>query len=182
MCTYVLCVKIIYNLYFHPLSSYPGPKLWAISRLPWNYVNFKGRLGWRIREMHQKYGPVVRIAPDELSYTTSSAWKKIYGQRSPEFEKALDGRGFAPATINGHRALMTETTAGHERLRRAINPAFSERAVREQEGYLQGHSDTLMDQLMKKSKEGVAADITRWLSLVTFDILNGEYFALRVAQ
>jgi cytochrome P450 len=89
----------------------------------------KGRISWKIRELHDKYGSVVRIAPDELSFTTSGAWKKIYGQRNPEFVKALDGRGIAPASIGGQRSLMTEHQDRHLRLRRAIDPAFSQRAL-----------------------------------------------------
>ena len=122
-------LKAVYNLYLSPLAGYPGPKLWAISRLPWNRANMKGRISWKIRELHDKYGPVVRIAPDEISYTTSGAWKKIYGQRNPEFVKALDGRGIAPASIGGQRSLMTEHQDRHRRLRRAIDPAFSQRAL-----------------------------------------------------
>lgn len=38
-------------------------------------------------ELHEKYGPVVRVAPDELSYVTEGAWKTIYGQRSVEMAK-----------------------------------------------------------------------------------------------
>ncbi|KAJ0161034.1 hypothetical protein CTA2_6903 [Colletotrichum tanaceti] len=71
-----------------------------------------GRITWQIREFQDQYGPVVRIAPNELSYesyTTSTAWKKIYGQRKPEFPKALDGRGIAPPSIGGRKSLTTET-------------------------------------------------------------------------
>lgn len=135
----------------------------------------KGRITWRIRELHDQYGPVVRIAPDELSYTSSTAWKKIYGQRTPsEFPKALDGRGIAPPTMGGRKTLMTEDQAGHAKLRRAINPAFSERALREQEYYFQNYTDTLVSQLKRACKEG-AVDISTWFNLLAFDILNGEW-------
>ncbi|KAL1862720.1 hypothetical protein Daus18300_008364 [Diaporthe australafricana] len=169
----IIVVNVIYNLFFHPLSSYPGPKLWATCRLPWNFFNFKGRLGWRIRDLHNQYGPVIRIAPNELSYTTSSAWRKIYGQRSPEFEKAVDGRGIAPVEINGKRALMTETSEGHARLRKAINPAFSERALRDQEKYLQVHSTTLLTQLSKSCKQG-PVDMAKWYNLLSYDVITGK--------
>ncbi|GKT51125.1 averantin hydroxylase [Colletotrichum spaethianum] len=172
---YIVLVKIIYNLYFHPLRNYPGPKLWAISRIPWHHTNLKGRISWRIRELHDEYGPVVRIAPDELSYTTSTAWKKIYGQRKPEFPKALDGRGIAPPSIGGRLSLMTETQDQHLRLRRAINPAFSEKALREQEHYLQTHSSNLIRILKEKSKQG-PVDMTTWYNLVAFDIVSDLAF------
>ncbi|EMD84805.1 hypothetical protein COCHEDRAFT_1189205 [Bipolaris maydis C5] len=167
--------KVVYNLYLSPLAGYPGPKLWAISRLPWNYTNMKGRISWKIRELHDQYGPVVRIAPDELSYTTSGAWKKIYGQRNPEFVKALDGRGIAPASIGGRRSLMTEHQDRHLRLRRAIDPAFSQRALREQEKYFQDHSDNLVQKLHERCKTE-PLDMTTWYNLVAFDIVSDLAF------
>ncbi|KAL1392704.1 cytochrome P450 71A23 [Phyllosticta capitalensis] len=167
--------SVIYNIYLHPLRKYPGPKLWAISRIPWNWVNLHGRLAWRLRELHQQYGPVVRIAPDELSYTTSTAWKKIYGQRTPEFSKALDGRGLAPPSINGIKGIVTEDQNRHSRLRRAIAPAFSERALRDQEGYLQSHSTNLVQQLKKRCYEG-PQDVVKWFSLTTFDVISDLAF------
>ncbi|KAI8159330.1 Cytochrome P450 monooxygenase alt3 [Colletotrichum sp. SAR 10_70] len=173
---YVAC-RSFYYLYLSPLRHYPGPKLWAVSRLPWNYVNMKGRITWKIRELHEQYGPVVRIAPDELSYTSGAAWKKIYGQRSPEFPKALDGRGIAPAKLNGHKTLMTETQERHARLRRAINPAFSEKALREQEYYFQNHSDNMVRQLMRRCKEG-PVDMSTWFNLLAFDIVSDLAFGI----
>ncbi|RDW68613.1 cytochrome P450-20 [Coleophoma crateriformis] len=161
--------KVVYNLFFHPLSSYPGPKLWAISRLPWHWASINGRLCWTLQEFHLKYGPTIRIAPDELSYTTSSAWKKIYGQKVPEFSKCLDGRGIAPASRNGIRGIVTEFQDRHATLRRAILPAFSDRALREQEHFLQTYTAKLVKQL---HHETGTVDIARWFSLTTFDIIS----------
>ncbi|KAI7762974.1 hypothetical protein LZL87_013076 [Fusarium oxysporum] len=87
--------NIAVGFFAFSLRHYPGPKLWAISRISWNYVNMKGRLAWKIRDLHDQYGTVVCIALDELSYTSGAAWKKIYGQRSPEFPKVLGGRDLA---------------------------------------------------------------------------------------
>lgn len=147
-----------------------------MTRFPWHYTNLQGRITWRIRELHGQYGPVVRIAPDELSCPWAAAWRKIYGQRKPEFPKALDGRGIAPTSIGGRPSLMTETQENHLRLRRAINPAFSEKALREQEHYLQRHSSKLIDILGEKAKAG-PVDMTTWYNLVAFDIVSGAYAA-----
>lgn len=132
----------------------------------------KGRISWKLRELHEQYGPVIRISYDELSYTTSGAWRKIYTQRHPEFSKCLDGRGIAPATVNGKYSMPTENQERHSRLRRAVNPAFSERALREQEGFLQTHSNNLISHLNKRCKEG-PVDMTWWYNLCAFDIVSG---------
>lgn len=128
---------------------------------------------------------MVRIAPDELSYTTGTAWKKIYGQRFPhEFPKCLDGRGIAApgmrtATVYG---IVTAPHEKHARLRRAIAPAFSERALREQEGFLQLHTDKFVAQLRRACSSSSAdagearEDVQRWYSLMAFDVVSDLAF------
>lgn len=173
-----MLIRAIRLLYFHPLSAYPGPKLWAICRIPWVRHSLRGELAYTIRALHETYGPVVRIAPDELSYTSSAAWKKIYGQKTPEFVKCLDGRGIAPRSHDGAEGIISEDQERHSRLRRVIAPAFSERAIREQEGFLQVHSDKLVTCLRREFKADSTApqDIMRWLCLAAFDVISDLAF------
>lgn len=70
--------QAIYDLYFHPLSRFPGPKLWAASRLLFVYCLFTGKLVRREREFHEKYGEIIRLAPDEVSFASEAAWNDIY--------------------------------------------------------------------------------------------------------
>ncbi|KUL82184.1 hypothetical protein ZTR_09567 [Talaromyces verruculosus] len=174
LCLYSI-IWTIYSLFFHPLRSYPGPKLWALTRLAWVWASLRGEIAWTIRDYHEKYGPVIRIAPDELSYTTETAWKKIYGQRTPEFSKCLDGRGIVPPSRMGVRGIVTAHQEKHAQLRRAILPAFSERALREQEDYLQLYVHKLTKQLSKVSNAG-PQNMAKWYSLTTFDIVNDLAF------
>lgn len=63
--------KCIYNIYFHPLSHIPGPKLAIIGP----YLEFyhdvvrDGQYLWEIKKMHEKYGmrkKMTRIPLDFL--------------------------------------------------------------------------------------------------------------------
>lgn len=51
-------LRIIHQIYFHPLSKIPGPKLAAVTTLFEGYVDVstKGRYLWKIKEWHQQYG------------------------------------------------------------------------------------------------------------------------------
>lgn len=40
-----------------------------------------GQLVRREREIHEKYGEVVRLAPDEISFANEQAWTDIYTAR-----------------------------------------------------------------------------------------------------
>jgi len=69
----------IYNIFLHPLRQYPGPWYTKVSRLWFIIKVFHGTVVYDIKKLHDKYGDVVRIAPDELSYTNPDAWQEIYG-------------------------------------------------------------------------------------------------------
>ena len=78
---------LVYNVSLHPLRRFPGPRLWAASRLPWSWYQYQGTLPHRLLELHTEYGHTVRIAPNELSFTSDTAWKTVYGHRAVEMGK-----------------------------------------------------------------------------------------------
>lgn len=67
-------LEAFYNVTLHPLKSVPGPRWAAASRLSYTVARVRGRATHRSKNLHDKYGHVVRIAPDILSFTTSQAW------------------------------------------------------------------------------------------------------------
>ncbi|KAL5896144.1 hypothetical protein ACKVWM_001359 [Pyricularia oryzae] len=70
--------RVVYNVFFHPLREYPGPWHRGASRLPYTISIFRGDVTFRVKALHDKYGKVVRITPDTLSYTDSQAWSDVY--------------------------------------------------------------------------------------------------------
>ncbi|KAJ5624440.1 hypothetical protein N7510_000749, partial [Penicillium lagena] len=58
----------VYRLHIHPLSRFPGPRLAAMTGLYEIYFAAwgDGSFDHEIRRLHQEYGPVVRITPDEV--------------------------------------------------------------------------------------------------------------------
>ncbi|KAF2186177.1 cytochrome protein [Zopfia rhizophila CBS 207.26] len=79
-----LTLKAIYNIWFHPLSKFPEPRLQAASRLPYTISVFRGNATSDTKKWHDKYGHVVRITPDTLSYSCSQAWMDIFGMRQSD--------------------------------------------------------------------------------------------------
>lgn len=73
----------VYNIFFHPLRKFPGPVTSAISNIPFIVNGMRGDGVFWVVELHQKYGEVVRVAPNELSFSGNAAYKDIHGHKKP---------------------------------------------------------------------------------------------------
>ncbi|KAK1450718.1 averantin oxidoreductase [Colletotrichum cuscutae] len=146
----------IYNIYFHPLSSFPGPRLAAAT--PWwtalSYLN--GRTPYDLLELHNTYGPV---APGQLEFSKDS-----------KYHSALKSDA---VIINADREY-------HSYIRRLFAHGFSEKAIREQEEVLKGFVDVLFAKLGEVGEGGRPVDVVEWYNFLTFDFIGfltfGESF------
>lgn len=154
----------IYNIYFHPLSSFPGPRLAAAT--PWwtalSYLD--GRTPYDLLDLHNTYGPVVRTSPDSLSYIKAPQWKEIYGHKAPgqpEFSK--DGKYHS--ALKGDAVIINADREYHSYIRRLFAHGFSEKAMREQEGVLKGFVDVLFARLGEVGEGGRPVDVVQWYNV-----------------
>ncbi|KAI1825512.1 cytochrome P450 [Xylaria intraflava] len=182
--TYVI-LRAVYNVYFHPLSGIPGPYTWSASRLPFVYALLRGTIVHDIQKLHQIYGSVLRIAPDEVTFAQAEAWADIfqYRQGHQPFLKDPVWWGKQPGSPKSLISAIDPDT--HARMRKALVPGFSPRALKAQEPILQHYVNLLVDRLSecageKPNQLGVELDIAPWFNFTTFDIFGdlgfGESF------
>jgi hypothetical protein len=72
---------VIYRLYFHPLAGIPGPRLAAAS-YAWQAYQLRAGRALGIAGLHARYGPAVRIGPNEVMFNTKEAYDTIYRRSS----------------------------------------------------------------------------------------------------
>ncbi|KAK3689203.1 cytochrome p450 monooxygenase [Podospora appendiculata] len=184
--------RMIYNIYFHPLAQYPGPLLHRATRLAYVYHLISGKLPLAVYRLHSKYGPVVRIAPDELSFTDPEAWKDIYGNK-PGLPSGSEAVELPKSPVFYHSdalppSLINESRANHTLLRRHLGHGFSERSLRDQEPIIGAYTDLLVRRLREHAVQAVdhpgttcskklnALDMTAWFNWTTFDIIGDLAF------
>ncbi|CAI6306923.1 unnamed protein product [Periconia digitata] len=169
-----IVVRAIYNLYFHPLAGYPGPRLRAAFNSPHNYNIFNGNIVYAWDALHEKYGDFVRISPNMLSVTDPNAWRDIYGYGTknpiPKYHDFYFGGAGGVANI------VASNDADHTRMRRLLNHAFSDQALRNQEHIIQGYISLLVSKLREKAQHNAPVDINAFFNFTTFDILGDLCF------
>ena len=89
--------QIIYNLFFSPLRNIPGP-FFAKITTKWLTINeCLGNRSLLVHRAHEKYGPVIRLAPNELSFSDPSCIQELYMNHS-KFPKSPRYEGFQSTT------------------------------------------------------------------------------------
>ncbi|KAH9906930.1 cytochrome P450 [Xylariomycetidae sp. FL2044] len=136
--------KILSSTVFHPLGHLPGPRLCAVTKIPYWILAVRGnQIPW-MQRLHAEYGPVVRFGPNDVSYTDPQAWKDIYGHRKGQKENPRCLK-FYPDVPNGAPSMADiRDAAAHIEARRIMAPAFSEKALREQEPTFQHLSELMV--------------------------------------
>ena len=81
----VLLAVVTYRLLFHPLHQIPGPRLAAVSNI-WHAYHARNGQMYRLgKDLHQRYGSVVRVGPNEVWFDSKEAFRAIYGSHSRTF-------------------------------------------------------------------------------------------------
>ena len=166
----------VYNAFLHPLRHIPGPKLAAASRLIWAKHQRDGTLSKYVTQLHEKYGEVVRLAPNEVSFISGeTAWQDIYGLRVGKCDHGayLKDPNWFPLPPNGVNSIIGANEADHARMRRLVSHAFSEKALRSQEYIIQLYVDLLVQRLHEQihGKAKGIVDMVRWYNFTTFDVI-----------
>jgi len=167
-----------YNIFLHPLAGFPGPIFSKFSRLPYVWNISRGWPVYWIKELHDQYGDVVRVAPDELSYTNEQVWKDVYGHR-------LKGKGnlnkyLAHFNLPGdpNKSILTADEVSHGRIRKIFSNAFSERAMQQQEELFVKYVDMLLEKLNEKVGRNPNAKLNMvdMFNFTTFDVMGDLTF------
>lgn len=70
-----------------PLSKIPGPWYTRFTSLWLKYQEFTANRRESIHALHKRYGPVVRLGPNEVSFTSLDAIKEIYASGGSGYDK-----------------------------------------------------------------------------------------------
>jgi hypothetical protein len=168
----------LYNISpLHPLSRFPGPKVAAASYFYEAYHDWwrNGRYGKVIASMHERYGPVVRINPDELHCSDPAFTDEIYaghGRVRDKWYHQLNTGAAGPIAMTGF------STVNHELHRMRMAPLrkfFSRQQMLKLEGEVHEFAQMTTNKMLASTGKG-AFDIKQALNCFTADVISQYSF------
>lgn len=162
-----------------PLKHIPGP--WYINFTHWvlKYYTVTGQRMYYIHSLHERYGPVVRITPDEISVADPDGYIDIYRMGSgfikSKFYKQISG-GANPAIFT------IIDPKEHAARRKLFARAFTISSIRENcEALVREKVEKATDCIRSEAVEG-RSDVLKWWTLMASDVVGqlafGESFEL----
>ncbi|KAI0011112.1 cytochrome P450 [Xylariaceae sp. FL0662B] len=171
----------IYCLWLHPLAKYPGPKVAAISEVWFAWAWTSGNYPKILEAAHRRYGDVIRIAPNELSFATAQAHRDIYSYPSKTKKPFLKcGTFYNNGDVTN--IFYERDPVEHGRMRKVLAPGFSGTSMKSHEHIIQQYVDMFVQKLSQLSSErhGLGVDMTEAIQWLAFDVMGeltfGESF------
>ncbi|KIK54973.1 hypothetical protein GYMLUDRAFT_176346 [Collybiopsis luxurians FD-317 M1] len=168
----------LYRIFFHPLRSYPGPVLAAVTDWYQVYYNILqgGALVTEIERLHKCYGPVVRVGPNTLHFNDRVAYHDIYSRGTTLTKEPHFYSGFLAHAPESSMVFSDPQKARHRR--NLLAPSFSRQAVMKLEYTIQKKVDQLVA-LLEENYNSLDSSVTMAFAYrsLTTDIITEYCFA-----
>ncbi|OQE14117.1 hypothetical protein PENSTE_c038G09347 [Penicillium steckii] len=166
---------ILYALTLHPYAKYPGPFLASFSRL-WIVIEIlRGHAHKTQADLHEKYGSIIRIAPNEVSISDPASIKEIYSVTSG-FTKTDFYIPWRPtfSRFPDHFSSMDEKL--HSQRRKIVNGLYSMSSIVKSEPVIDTCTELFMTRMGEYAEQGQIVDLATWVQWYAFDVIGALYF------
>ncbi|KAL8713669.1 MAG: hypothetical protein Q9220_002195 [cf. Caloplaca sp. 1 TL-2023] len=165
----------LYRLFFHPLSKVPGPWIASLTSVWHTYHSFIGDEWTFLRSLHQEYGRIVRIGPNEVDVSDGAALAPVYVEKGG-FLKAPMYDNFH---VDGFHTISTTTDPEFRAVRaKAVTSLFSPAAIRKGSDAIEQSVARFVHRLreLKDASNGGPVDLLEPARVLGLDLLAFYFF------
>lgn len=164
----LVCSIIVYRLSpFHPLAAHPGPVLCKISKLYFALISQTGKQHFYYRQLHERYGDVVRVGPNELAFFTADAIEPMIGVTGLPKGSFWDGR-LGHKQRDRRSLIASQDKRCHSARRRMWQQAFTPSSLRIHETIIEKRVAEFVDTLARNAQ---IVDLTGRLTCFAWDFM-----------
>ncbi|KAF7559346.1 hypothetical protein G7046_g4830 [Stylonectria norvegica] len=123
----LLLVHIIFRI-TSPFWRLPGPLVSNFTSLVLKWHELRANRTMYIHGLHQKYGPVVRLGPNEVAFASGTAMKEIYGSGGSGYDKTEFYRlfqVFGRRRVDPRTMFSTLNKADHAKRKRMVGDRYA---------------------------------------------------------
>ncbi|KAJ9245288.1 hypothetical protein DTO169E5_1155 [Paecilomyces variotii] len=162
--------QVLNRRLFHSLRKVPGPALASISQIWRNIRYFRGTWHDDVVSLHQQYGKVVRIAPNEVSFVDAAALKSLYGMgKTSQKSNWYDTWTVPNMTVSFFAATEPKV---HRHLRSRVSSAYSMSSILSMEPFIQEVASELWGRFREFSKSSEPVPLHSWANYFAFDVVG----------
>lgn len=167
-----------YRAFKSPLYSIPGPfwtrftKLWYFNRVRIGHFEHENI------DLHRKYGPIVRIAPDHYSIDDPAAIKTIYGTGS-KFPKSEWYEAFKNPSPDYWALFPDRNMKRHADTRKLFQGMYSMSTLVSYEPFVDHCSEIFISRLTDFAQTREVLDMGHWLQCYAFDVIGDITYSKR---
>ena len=166
-------LRSIYRIFFHPLSHVPGPWFPACTSTWLNYHAWVGDECTEVHKLHLKYGPIVRVGPNDVDIADGEALNTIYVGKGG-FRKA---QFYANFDIDGHKSIFSQIDATERASRaKAVLPLFSTSNLRAGSDTIYKCVDRMVVRMKEEANTGKPVNILNLTRSLATDAVTAYLF------
>jgi len=168
--TFAYSVSTLYSIFLHPLRRVPGPFLAKFTELWRTSKYFRGNWHSDILELHAKYGPVVRVAPNEVSIVDRHGLTQVYGHAKGT--KKTNWYDTWQVIKSANSFFNSTEPAEHSFLRKRVSAAYSMSNILSVESRIQEVADSLWDKFDEKARNHETISMHQWADYFAYDVVG----------
>lgn len=176
-------LRLVLTAVRSPVRSIPGPWYSRFTQAVLKYHTIRGRRMYYVDDLHRKYGPIVRIAPDEAAVSGLQPTQMIHkvgsGFNKSSFYDAITAqrRDSEPGIFSMRGGKQ------HAARRRLFARPFSQNSLQANwESVIQSKVRLAVNKIREEAGTEGEADILKWWTLMATDVIAhlsfGESFRM----
>jgi cytochrome P450 len=128
------------------------------------------------RALHNKYGPLIRLGPNEVSCSDPASIPLVYRERNP-LPKAPWYKTLRPQGISSQADLFSETNEdAHSRHRKIVGPVYQMANILKNEASIDDCINLFVRRLHEFADRKQELDFGHWLEMLAYDIIGRVQF------
>ncbi|KAI9146993.1 Cytochrome P450 monooxygenase [Paramyrothecium foliicola] len=167
---FIICLvsRGVYNLYFHPLRHFPGPKLGALTDFFKLWIISTKQIHTLGLWAHERWGPVVRVAPNLLVANDPLLLPQIYHRHADKTD--LYTSGFLGETAPGFQTLGWRE---HMKKRKRVAGAYALSNLVKMEDRVDERIQEFCAALTERfANTGENIDFAKWSQWFSYDTIS----------